>query len=121
MSQLVKMPKAGAELRTLRQHYTILDADSLVIEMLDDEAALFTLLIEAVQPLQKAFGEGRLLQVRGQSSDDDRLLKVAVRLPANFGGDPERALRAFDDDWWLDNFHRSGGALVFDYEVQDAV
>jgi len=121
MPELVKIPLASAELRTLQRHYTILDSDRLVIELLEDEPALLPLLIEAARPLQNAFGEGRVFKLRAQLSDDDRLLRVAVQLPAKSGGYPERALRAFDEDWWLENCHRSGGALVFDYEVQDAV
>jgi hypothetical protein len=70
--------------------------------------------------LTTAFGEGRLFHIRLQSSDDDRLLKVAVRLPADFV-DAEQALHTFDQEWWLNNRYRSGGALVFDYEIQDAV
>jgi hypothetical protein len=109
------------QLRSLQQHYTILDSNRLIIELLEEEPALYTLLVEAVRPLQNAFGERRIVQVRVQFSDDDSLLKVAVQLPADFGGDPERALRSFDGEWWLNNCHRSGGALVFDYEIQDAV
>jgi hypothetical protein len=104
----------AAQLRTLQQHYTILDSDHLVIELLEEESALFTLLVEAVQPLQIAFGDRRLFHVRVQYSEDNSLLKVAVQLPADFGDDPERALRSFDREWWLKNCHRSGGALVFD-------
>jgi hypothetical protein len=109
------------QFRTLQQHYTVLGSDRRVIEVLEQEAALFSLLLEAVEPLRIAFGEKRLLQIRVQCSDDDRLLKVAVQLPADFGSDPETALRSFDRAWWLNNCHRSGGVLVFDYEIQDAV
>jgi hypothetical protein len=111
----------SAEIRQwdLQQHYTILDTNS-TIELLEQEPALYELLAEAVGPLQNAFGEGRTVQLRLQSSGDESLLKVAVQLPADFAGDPERALRSFDDEWWLDNCHRSGGALVFDYEIQGA-
>jgi hypothetical protein len=111
----------AAQLRTLQQHYTILDGDKLIIELLEGEPTLFNLLVEAVQPLQTAFGATRLFQIRAQHSDDDALLRVAVRVPADYRDDPERVLRSFDRDWWLDNCQRSGGALVFDYEIQDAV
>jgi len=111
----------AGQVRTLRQYYTVVDSDRRVIEVLEEETALFTLLIEAVGPLQMAFGEKRLLQVRVLHSDDDRLLKVAVQLPADFGSDAEDALRSFDREWWLQNCHRSGGMLVFDYEIRDAV
>jgi hypothetical protein len=77
--------------------------------------------MEAVAPLKNAFGEMPVLQVRVQSSDDDSLVKVAVQLPADLAGEPERALRSFDEHWWLKNCHRSSGTLVFDYEIQDAV
>lgn len=111
----------AAQRRFLQQHYMILDNDRVITELLEEEPALYTLLIEAVKPLQDAFGEKRIVQVRTQFSDDETLLKVAVQLPGDFGDDPERALRSFDRPWWLHNCHRSNGALVFDYEIQDAV
>ena len=61
------------------------------------------------------------IHVWAQSSDDDSILKVAVQLPADFDRDPERALQSFDEEWWLNNCHRSGGVLVFDYEMHDAI
>jgi hypothetical protein len=128
---LVKTPMASpampppqdceAQLRALRQHYTILDSNRSVIEFLEQEPALYALLAEAVRHLKDAFGERRIVQVRLQSSDDGSLLKAAVQLPADFGDDPERALQSFDEEWWLKNCSRSGGSLVFDYEIHDAI
>jgi hypothetical protein len=109
------------QLRSLQKYYMILDDNHTIIELLKAEPALYTLLIDAVVPLQQAFGDKRIIHVWAQSSDDDNILKVAVQLPADFGDDPERALRSFDEAWWLNNCHRSGGALVFDYEMQDAI
>jgi hypothetical protein len=109
------------ELGTLRKYYTILDNDRVVMEFLEEESVLYTLLVEAVRPLQIAFGERRLFHIRVQHSEDDSLLKVAVQWPANSSDDPERALTSFDTNWWLNNCQRSGGALVFDYEIRDAV
>jgi len=103
------------QMRTLQQRYTFLDDRRLLVEFLEEEPVLASLLIEAMQPLSTAFGDGRLIQVRVQHSDEHALLKVAVQLPAGFAGDPEQALRSFDAIWWLNNCHRSGGALVFDY------
>ena len=111
----------AVQLRSLQQHYTILDDDRTLIELLEAEPALYELLIDAVKPLQYAFGDKRIVHVRVLSSDEDSLLKVAVQLPADFGADPERALQSFDEEWWLHNCHRSGGALVFDYEMQNAI
>ena len=106
-----------AQLRVLHRHYTILDDSRVITGLLEEEPALYSLLIDAVAPLQRAFGDRRLVYIRVQSCDEDSLLKVVIRLPANFGGDPECALQAFDREWWLNNCHRSGGALVFDYEM----
>jgi hypothetical protein len=129
MPELAKVPTEGAEYQSgfapqmplLQRHYTILGNNQVLLEILREEPALSALLIEAVKPLQNAFGDGRVIHLRAQASDDDSFLKVAVQLPPNSQGDPERALRSFDAAWWLDNCHRSGGALVFDYEFQDAV
>src|SRR5262245_45969288 len=48
-----------AQLRSLQQHYTILADDRLITETLEEEASLYALLIEAITPLQHAFGEKR--------------------------------------------------------------
>jgi hypothetical protein len=116
-----RQPASAEQLRTLRQHYTLVDEDCLIIALLEEDEALYSLLLEAVKPLEQAFGAQRIVQVRVQTSDEDRFLKVAVQLPADFGADPEGVLRAFDEEWWLHNCHRAGGALVFDYEMQDAI
>jgi hypothetical protein len=109
------------QLRALRQHYTIVDKSDLVMELLRTERTLYALLLEATIPLQRAFGEGRITKLRVQVSDEESLLRVAVQLPKDFSGDPEEALEAFDANWWLENCSRSLGALVFDYEILDAV
>ena len=105
---------------SLKQHYTILDSNDVIIKLLDEKPSTYLLLIEAVKPLQNVFGPGRIIRMRAQISDDDSLIKIAVQLPRTFE-DPEYALSNFDADWWLNNCNRSGGALVFDYEIQDAL
>jgi hypothetical protein len=108
------------QVRALQRHYTIADTDSVIIGILSEQRSLYGILMDAVTPLHQAFGERRVLQLRAQFSDEESLLKAVVWLPVNFD-DPERALRSFDAAWWLQNCHRSGGSLVFDYEIQDAV
>ena len=108
-----------AQLHGLQKYYMIDGPDHLVEQLLESNVTLFALLTEAVQPLKDSFGD-RLLHIRVQTYDDDSLLKVAVRLPAAFA-EPEAALQAFDSMWWMKNCHRSTGALLFDYEIQDAV
>ena len=110
-----------AQLFILHQHYTIVDDDRTFIELLATEPELCSLLIEAVEPLRHTFGDKRLIYIRIQSSDEDSILKVTVRLPTHFGDNPEDALQAFNKEWWLKNCHRSSGALVFDYEMQHAI
>ena len=105
----------------LQQHYTILGNDGLLNELLEGDPGLYSLLMDALDPIHRAFGVGRIIHLRVLSSDDDRVLKAAVQLPAGFVGDPENVLRSFDAHWWLDNCHRSRSLLVFDYEIQDAV
>jgi hypothetical protein len=111
----------SAQLSALHQHYTILDDNHTFIELLATDPALYLLLIKAVEPHRHAFGDKRLIYIRIQLSDEDNILKVTVRLPANFGENPEAALQAFDEEWWLNNCHRSRSLLVFDYEMQNAV
>jgi len=110
---------SAEQMRTVQQRYTFLDDRRLLVEFLEEEPVLASLLMEAVEPLSTAFGDERLLQVRVQHCDKDTLLRVAVQLPSDFAGDPEQALRSFDAMWWLNNCQRSGGALVFDYEIRD--
>ncbi len=127
MSELVELPESTAEsvqisdvqLCALQRYYKINENKRGVSEFLEEEQAVFPLLVEAVAPLNNAFC-GQVFHLRVLYSDDGRLLKVEALLPADFH-DPDQALRSFDQAWWLDNCHRSGGALVFDYELQDAV
>jgi hypothetical protein len=109
----------AGQLRNLQRHYLIVDSDREVNQVLDEYASLYPLLLEAVRPLKAAFGD-RLFHIRVQQSDYDTLLKVAIQLNADFAR-PETALNAFDSSWWINNCHRSSGALVFDYEIQDGI
>ena len=77
---------------------------------------LISLFEEARPHLRHAFPNLRGLTVREQwGSDESPLVKVTVSLPPDFAN-PEAALRMFDEEWWLENCHRSHGNLVFDYE-----
>jgi hypothetical protein len=109
------------DLEALHKHYIFLDDDRTIIRFFETHPAISSLLMGAVEPLRGAFGDRRLIYIRIQSSDEDSLLKVAVLLPADFGNDPELALQSFDEEWWLNNCHSSGGTLVFDYEMQNAI
>jgi hypothetical protein len=114
-------PNQNAEYLQLLQYYTFVDSQHIIEDFLVEESSYFSLLNEAVEPLRAAFGEVRLIRVKAQAHDDDKMLRVTVQLPSNMNSDPEDAIHRFDTDWWLDNCHRSRGGLVFDYEIQDAV
>ena len=53
------------QLRAVQQHYTILDDDSAIRELFAMEPELYSLLIEAVEPLRHAFGNKRLILCSG--------------------------------------------------------
>ncbi len=108
------------QLRTLQGQYTIVDTDLVIIDFLSEQRSLYPILMEAVKPLHQAFGERRVLQLRTQFTGEESMLRAVAQLPVDFD-DPEGALRSFDEAWWLKNCHRSAGALVFEYEIQDAV
>ena len=109
------------KLRSLRRRYTIAVKGQTILEILNEDPAIYPLLIEAGSAFDRAFGSGRTLRLRALTSDDERLVKVAVQLPSEIEAGAEKALHQFDSDWWLNNCHLSGGALVFDYEILDAV
>ncbi len=122
MVELVRIQESSVLLRSLQEHYMIVDdVESSIIELLQQQPSLLRLLIGAVEPLRMAFGNDHILQLRVLHSDEGILLKIAVLLPSNFSDDPEQALHSFDVEWWLNNCHHSNGALVFDYEIQDVV
>jgi hypothetical protein len=121
MVELVRIQESSVLLHSLQEHYEILDTENSIIEFLQQKPALLMLLLEAVESLQMAFGDNYIPQLRVLESDDGILLRIVVQLPSNFSGDPEKALHAFDVQWWLNNCHRSDGTLVFDYEIQDVV
>jgi len=119
MEQLRSNGSAAPRLRALQFDYTILGDERLIGGILSERPSLYPLLQEATKPLHQAFGEKCILQLRALASDEESMLNAVVQLSLDFE-DPEGALRSFDEAWWLGNCHRSGGALVFDYEIRDA-
>ena len=89
----------------------------LLSELLQAEPALYPLLIDAVEPLQHAFERIVLFILEYSHAMRHSLLKVVVWLPSISVMTRNVRLQTFDEDWWLNNCHRSGGALVFDYEM----
>ena len=113
--------RCSEQLRMLKQHYDIRDGEEEIVNLLEEDHDFFAILVEAIEPLSRAFGKDRLIQMRPQDSDDGLMLRVAIQLPAAMANKAESLLNTFDEQWWLKNCRRSNGALVFDYEIQDAV
>jgi hypothetical protein len=108
------------QLAHLRREYTFGGNASLISEVLADVPALYPLLTEAVSPIQAAFGQEKRLHLEALESDDDKVLRVIIRLPLNTprAGD---LMRQFKQEWWLENCSRSEASLVFDYETGNGI
>jgi hypothetical protein len=105
-------------LNTLRRFYTLASDDAPIADVLEQVTSLYSLLIEAVDPLRAVFGDGKLLELESLASDEDTVLRVVVKLlrrTENAGA----LMRKFKQDWWFKNCSRSEASLVFDYEIGD--
>ncbi len=107
-------------LGAVRPFYTIKGSEADVAKALESDPDLQELLLEAVGPIRRSFGGEPRLELMAQWTDEDILLRAAIQLPTTFAG-ATGALDEFDRTWWLGNCGRSGAALVFDYELRDAV
>lgn len=108
------------QIRSLQQFYAVEGSESELMEILAEQTSIYSTLLDAVAPLEEAFGKPRVLTLHVLSTGDEAMLKAAVQLPEAFD-DPDGALRRFDLAWWLSNCQRSGGMLAFDYEIQDGL
>jgi hypothetical protein len=84
--------------------------------------AMALVLYEAVRPLYQAFGRimPLTLTLVPDPEGGDAVARVVVQVPADWQGDPDEALRTFDEVWWLRNCSRSGGLVVWDAEQAPA-
>ena len=105
-------------LEQLEQHY-ILEGKNALVTLLQEQRELPAILMEAVPQLRRWFGD-RLLQLKATADDEDIIARGSVVWPGNLQ-EAERALGAFDQNWWLENCVRSNGYLVFDFELVDGV
>ncbi len=117
------MPSLNATLdhiHSLEQHYALIGPPDVIAYALDEVPALYSLLEEALAPLNRAFGEDKTLLLQGLQSEEDTVLRVIALLPAGTPK-PEEMMRQFDRDWWYANCARSDASLAFDYGTADAV
>jgi hypothetical protein len=108
----------SAMLATIRRHYAVAGPEDDIAGALGACPELSNLLLEAVDPIRKAFGGDHQLELRAEWTDEDLVLRAAIHVPPAFES-ATAALAEFDSAWWISNCQRSGAGLVFDYEVRD--
>jgi hypothetical protein len=106
---------ANRQLISLRRSYTLVSDDELIADVLHEVPALYSLLKEAVKPLQEAFDESVILRLDALTSEEDVTLRVVVKTASGTADDAAR-IRKFKRNWWLKNIARSRASLIFDYE-----
>ena len=75
------------------------------------------LLLQAREPLNAAFGKGPLKKLTLATDDEgSKTLFCLVRVPGDMQK-ARRALRSFDQRWWLGRSTQAAGKLNFDFEL----
>lgn len=86
-------------------------------EFLREYPATLTLLSEAANWLDAAFGPGKLKLLRLLQEDSGYSSVFGIVLWPGSVEDGHAALREFDQSWWLANCHRAGGLVNFNIEL----
>jgi len=102
-------------LKELERFY--LFEDHLAVAAFIEQNRLRGLLEEAREPLDTAFGE-RALKKLALTTDDEgsRILFCLIRVPGDMQ-EARRALRSFDQQWWLGRSTQAAAKLNFDFEL----
>ncbi len=108
----------GSDVESTIRNYTITGDQQSVLSVIRNRPNLGRLLVEAVAPLRRSFGENVVLRLDLLVGDEDPTLRAVAVVPAAFPG-PEAALARFDTGWWLDNWHRGGAMVNFDWESRN--
>ena len=105
------------ELDDLRRAFVFSDPIS-VGTFLREHRALPIVLLDAVPRLRDAFGTDATLQLQLMVEEDEPTILCGLVLWAGPLPSAQRALRRFDEAWWLSNCQRASGNLIFDYELR---
>jgi hypothetical protein len=109
---LVRGPQT---IEKLRSAYVISDAAK--IESFIEANQLTEILVQAIEPIKRTFGESRTRTLTVLEDDEgSRTLFCLVAFPGSLDK-AEEALDSFDRDWWLKNVRRYGSKLNFDFEL----
>jgi hypothetical protein len=102
-------------LRELEELYVIEDRSAVAAFIMQNH--LVDLLLEAYEPLNAAFGESAVKRL--SLIEDDEGFSTLFCLVSVTGDldEARRALRSFDQSWWLANCNRPAGKLNFDFDL----
>jgi hypothetical protein len=101
---------------TLKRNFIFTDVPS-VEAFLKTHRMLVPILLEGMPYLKECFGEDTPLALEIVSDDGPPTAIYALALWREERVDARAALTRFDELWWLANLKRTGGRIVFDYEL----
>jgi hypothetical protein len=91
--------------------------DSTKAGLFIEKHRLREILVKAIEPLNKAFGESPIKTLAVvEDEEGSRTLVCLVAFPGS-GTEARNALNAFDRNWWLMNAREFVGKLNFDFEL----
>jgi hypothetical protein len=109
---LMRVPKS---IERLRSAYAI--SDLAKVGSFIEENRLTEALVQAIEPIKKAFGESPSRKLAVLEDDEgSRNLFCLVAFPGSLN-EAQEALDSFDRDWWLRNAGKFGSKLNFDFEL----
>jgi hypothetical protein len=95
----------------------VLPSDESVIAFLDEHRTIAQILLSAAGPLKECFGADVIFTLRMPADDIGSPTLYAVVMWPGSVRDVRRALRQFDDSWWLEHLPQAAGHLSFTYEL----
>ena len=109
---LVRAPKP---IERLRSAYVI--SNDVKVGSFIEQNHLTDVLLQAIEPIKKAFGEPRSRKLAVLEDDEgSRTLFCLVAFSGSLD-EAKKALDSFDRDWWLRNAGKFGSRLNFDFEL----
>jgi hypothetical protein len=103
-------------LAILKQNFIFTDI-AAVEAFLKAHRMLIPILLAGMPSMKECFGEDTPLALEIMSDDGPPTAIYALALWRGERTDARAALTRFDELWWLANLRRTGGRIVFDYEL----
>ena len=111
----VRQTARGSTITRLEETYQVDDPPRVFAFI--EQNRLRDLLLQAKGPLNKAFGKTVVKQLHlVRDNQGFETLYCLVMVPGD-AREARRALRAFDEHWWLARSDQAGGRLNFDFEL----